>query len=114
MKIRIPHLVLVAALFATNASCYYIRSPVLFPPALGSGFTEIGVPVDTTFHETDMSGRQGHSASHCVLGCFAWGDATVDSAARNGGLQVVEQVDCNIRIVLLGLYSEYETIVTGH
>lgn len=102
------------ALLLAGPSCYYIRSPVLSPPPVGTGFTGIGVPVDTTFDKTDMSQtRIGRSASHCMFGLFAWGDATVDTAARKAGLQMVEHVDANIQVLLLGMYSRYEIVVSG-
>jgi hypothetical protein len=97
-----------------SPGCYYFRSPVLYPPPIGSGFTGIGVPVDTTFDMTEIQGRQGSAKSRCVFGMFSWGDATVDSAARRAGIQVVEHIDCKINVILLGMYSEYETVVTGH
>lgn len=102
------------SLLLLGPSCYYFRTPVLGPPPLGTGFTGIGVPVDTTFDKTDMTQtRIGRSASHCMFGLFAWGDATVDTAARKAGLQMVEHVDANVQVILLGMYSRYEIVVSG-
>lgn len=114
MKMKTLRFALLAALLGANGACVYIRSPVLNPPPIGTGFTNIGVPVDTTFDQTQMGGREGRSASYSMFGLFAWGDATVTSAAQKARIDVVEQVDCTIDIILFGLYAKYETIVTGH
>lgn len=96
---------------AIVSGCVYMRSP--FIPPIGTALTDLGVPVDTTFDSTNLGDRVGRSTSHCMFGLFAWGDATVHSAARQGGIQVVEHVDGKITIVLLGLYSSYEIVVSG-
>lgn len=107
-------LVAAFAVLVVSPACFLIRSPVLSPPPVGTGFTGIGVPVDTTFDKTDMSQtRIGRSTSHCMFGLFAWGDATVDTAARKVGITQVEQIDANIQVILFGMYSSYETVVSG-
>lgn len=111
-KFRLLSLAL--AVLVVSPSCYFIRSPVLMPPPVGTGFTGIGVPVDTTFDKTEMSEtRIGRSTSHCMFGLFAWGDASVDTAARKAGITMVEHVDANIQVILLGMYSNYEIVVSG-
>jgi TRL-like protein family len=101
-------------MFVVFGTGCYMRSPVLVPPPIGIGFTGIGVPVDTTFDQTELAGtRIGRSTSHCMFGLFAWGDASVDAAARKAGLKVVEQVDAEVQVIFLGMYSSYEIVVSG-
>lgn len=110
MRMRITSLAFLIGICGSSG-CTFFRTPVMPPP--GYGFTGYAVPVDTTFHDTQATGREGHSSVKNFFGLFGWGDASVTAAARNGGLTTVDQIDCKVTFILFGLYSEYETIVTG-
>jgi len=48
-----------------------------------------------------------------VLWLVAWGDASTEAAAKNGGLSVVYHMDQEVFSILFGLYSKSTTIVYG-
>ena len=101
---------LLASAGALASGCTY-QAP--FVPPLGNAFSATSAPIDVTFDATDATGKVGRSSSKSFCGLFAWGDATVDSAAKNANLTVVEQVDCRFTCIFFGFYTEFETIVTG-
>ena len=89
-----------------------MSSPVI-PPFASSGYHNTSAPVDITFKEGDLGTREGRATSRSFFGLFAFGDASTDAAARNGGLTTVDHIDCRMTHVLFGIYASYETIVTG-
>lgn len=58
-------------------------------------------------------GRAGEATAHQVLGIFAWGDASIQAAARQGGISKVNNVDREA-LNILGIYSSYTTKVQGN
>ena len=110
---------ILAALCLVGATgCSHVRSPVVPYRGIGideftwSGFTNVTAPVDTTFRETAIGPRTGRATVHNVLGLISFGEAGLDAAARNGRLTQIDHIDCRI-FTILGLYSFYETIVSG-
>ncbi|MDK2971442.1 MAG: hypothetical protein PWP23_1197 [Candidatus Sumerlaeota bacterium] len=103
---------LVGGLALGLSGCLMVRTPFL--PPLGSGLNQTSFPVDTTFNGSKIGTREGRAESTSVLfGLFAWGDCSASTAARNGGVDVVEQVDADL-LNILTIYVKYETIVTGY
>lgn len=98
---------------ALAPGCAAFRSPVV--PPFGWGFNMTSAPVDIAYKkgETRIGEKKGAAKSVSVLWLFAFGDASVREAARNGGVEVIDHVDCNIFSLLLGVYASYETVVWG-
>ncbi len=95
----------------TLASCGIPpRTPVL--PPFGGFYNDTTSPVDTTFESTSIGPKEGRSVAINILSLVSFGDASVGTAARMGGIDTVDQIDCRIFNVL-GIYQRYETIVTG-
>ena len=57
--------------------------------------------------------RTGSASAYQVLGLFAWGDASIRMAARNGKISKVNNVDREA-FNLLGIFSSYTTKVQGN
>jgi hypothetical protein len=57
--------------------------------------------------------KTGEACAHGVLGLVAWGDASQDTAARNGGLTTVHAADEKRTGVLGFVYRKYCTVVSG-
>lgn len=110
MKRLCQTLALVAVVAGLSGCAAGLRSPVV--PYYGMGFTSVSAPVDVTFDGSEMGGRCGRSKSSCLLGMFAWGDCSVNAAARKGNIGRIDHVDCEI-FNLLGIYSSYETVIWG-
>ncbi|MCL5270161.1 MAG: TRL-like family protein [bacterium] len=104
-------LILVSLLSAAALGGCVSTSPVV--PYYGAiGFNQTTAPVDITFDRTQIGDRVGKAACSNILGLVSWGDASVMTAARNGGIDRIDQVDCRM-LNVIGIYSSYETIVTG-
>lgn len=56
--------------------------------------------------------KVGKSQATSVLGLVATGDASIQTAARNGGITKIKYVDYEVENIL-GIYGKYTTIVYG-
>lgn len=90
------------------AGCF--SGPVL--PPIGFIYQQGHVPVDIAFDETSIGSATGTAESISILGLVAIGDARIETAAQNGNLAVVQQVDAELFNVL-GVYQRYTTVVHG-
>lgn len=70
-------------------------------------------PLDENVEQTRVGSKTGRASVHIVAWLVAWGDAGVEAAARNGGLEVINHLDVERRVVLFGLYSRITTIAYG-
>jgi hypothetical protein len=57
--------------------------------------------------------REGRAESYSFLWLFASGDASLDTAIREGGLRRVHRVDWEHKSLLFGLMTVYTTIAVG-
>lgn len=62
--------------------------------------------------EASDASKSGRSCAHSVLGAVAWGDASLDSAKKAGGISTVSAVDGE-NFSVLGAYARYCLVVTG-
>jgi len=106
MKPLMAALVCAATLWITG--CY--RAPVM-PPG-GLFYASIQAPIDTDADRTKTASRVGMASSHCVLGLFGYGDASIATAAANGGLTTIDYVDYEFFHVL-GVYQRFTTKACG-
>ena len=99
-------LLVIGLLLGSQVGCAMVASPV------GNGllYTSVQGPVAAT-EGTDAS-RKGRACASNLLGLLATGDASIDSAKRDGGITTVSAVDHDSMSVLI-LYSRYCTIVRG-
>ena len=71
-----------------------------------------GVPL-TPANGTRTIIKTGRACAHGVLGLVAWGDASQQTAAQNGGITKVYAADETRTGVLAIVYREYCTVVSG-
>ncbi|MFO7821664.1 MAG: TRL-like family protein [Lentisphaeria bacterium] len=81
------------------------------PYPYGALLTEVKFPVAATNNGV-TSEKKGVSESTSILGLVATGDASIQAAARNGGIKEISHVDYEARNIL-GLIGEYTTTVYG-
>lgn len=79
----------------------------------GCAYTNISMPLDTDLDNTILGDKVGRSQFHSFLGIVAWGDAGIQAAARDGGLEVLHHADREVFNVLMGLYFRQTTVVYG-
>ncbi len=89
----------------------YYRTPV--QPAGGWAFARLEAPMSTNFDQGAMiSPKTGMATSESFLGFIALGDASLETAAKNGGISKIHCADYKFENIL-GLYSKFTTVVHG-
>ncbi len=83
------------------------------------GTLPAGTPADqqagaagTTPTTTAAPLKVGSATATSILGIVATGDASIEAAARNGGITRIHHVDHHTKNIVL-LYSEFTTVVYG-
>lgn len=71
-----------------------------------------GVPLTPTNGNRTII-KTGRACAHGVLGLVAWGDASQQAAANDGGITKVYAADETRMGVLAFVYREYCTVVSG-
>jgi hypothetical protein len=79
-------------------------------PATGFLYTDLKAPLTATSHDT--SSKMGTSIGSSILGLVATGDASIETAMKNGGITRVHHVDYHSKSIL-GIYATFTTIVYG-
>src|SRR5690606_38736577 len=87
-----------------------LRAPVV--PPYGIIYSEIQAPLDHDFDQTIVPSKAGRSESISILGLVAMGDASTNTAAKEGGLSVIHTADYEYTNIL-GIYQKYVTVVRG-
>lgn len=106
---------IIAAVLAAPGCAYY-EGAVKPPRAL---ITWYKAPVTTDFDATPVGTKVGRASTRYIRIWnpwwnldFAWSEADIAAAARNGGITTVTYVDHEY-VSILGLYCKYTTIVHG-
>lgn len=79
----------------------------------GCMYSNIKFPLDEDLWKTELGSKVGVSSNYSIAWLVAWGDAGVEAAAKNGGIQVVNHMDMGIESYVFGLYVRRDTIVYG-
>jgi hypothetical protein len=82
-------------------------APVM--PPRGIVFSDQKAPL---FAGRETGTKEGQAAAYCVLFLFAWGDASIEQAAKSGGITQIKHTDYRLFNVL-GIFQQYTTIVRG-
>lgn len=80
------------------------------PFLMGGIYTQYKGPVAATGEA--MGAKMGTATASSILGWFAMGDASIATAAKNGGITKISHVDFE-NMSILGLYSTYKVVVYG-
>jgi hypothetical protein len=120
MAIRtLAWLAAVAAFAAAGFGC--TLSPVAVPvaPPHGLLFSYQAAPLETDFEATPAAGKQGVAEVHFLrepfftnLPLVTWGDASLEAAMREGGIQTIHYVDYEV-LSVLGIYVQLTVEVSG-
>lgn len=79
----------------------------------GCLYTHVLTPYDTNLDKTVMGQKTGRSTMRSILWLVAWGDASSDAAAKQGGITTMNHMDMEFLNVVFGIYTETTTIVYG-
>jgi len=81
-------------------------------PPYGAIYTKFSAPLDYTVGETPVGPRSGTASTSSILGLVATGDASINAAARQGGLKVIYSADYEYTNIV-GIIQTYTTVVYG-
>lgn len=82
-------------------------------PLPGLLYTDVKYP--SYYDGVEASGpgsKRGTASATSILALIATGDASIEAAAKNGGIKTIRTADTH-GTSILGLFSTYTTIVTG-
>lgn len=82
---------------------------VINAPMVGALYTDTSQPIAVG---TDASCVKVGSAKCSSIIGITRGDASIDTAMKNGGIRKIHHVDCDVRSIL-GVYATYTTVVYG-
>jgi|SoiMetStandDraft_5_1073268.scaffolds.fasta_scaffold196171_2 hypothetical protein len=88
-----------------STGCAMAASPV-------NGFFYSDVDAPLAVNSDADNTKKGMASCHSYLGICATGDASIETAAKNGGIKKIHHVDFKSHSVL-GIYAEFTTIVYG-
>lgn len=79
-------------------------------PVLGGLYTDVKAPITATSN-TSYS-KMGSATASSIFGLIAVGDASINTAAKNGGITRIHHVDFKSTSIL-GIYATYTVFVYG-
>ncbi|MDX2176912.1 MAG: TRL-like family protein [Candidatus Sumerlaeia bacterium] len=86
------------------------------PTPAGIMFTSVKAPAQGLAVATSPdagSDKKGESSAIAIFGLFAFGDAGIDTAMRDGGIKKVHHVDHELTHFLYAIFMSHKTIVYG-
>ncbi len=95
-----------AALPLLLAACQPVVSPLM-----ATLYMDVKGPLTAT--EATSATKQGRACAQNILGLVATGDASIDTAARAGGIKQIVSVDFESNHIL-GIVGNFCTIVKGN
>lgn len=78
-------------------------------PMNGSLYTDLKGPI--AVGDSRGASKVGTAKATAIIG-IATGDASIETAMKNGGITRVHHVDTEVKNIL-GIYAEYTTVVYG-
>ena len=104
-------LVLLGLMCVSLTGCAGLYAAPVMPPP-GFVLSDIKAPLDIDAMNTRIDLKSGEAKTTSILGLFASGDASLRTAAANGGITTIEHIDYKMHNIL-GIYSEFTIIVYG-
>lgn len=98
----------ILAAVAFVGGCY--TTPIM--PPHGMIYSDFSAPLDPFLSKTTLGTRYGTAESTAILGLVATGDCSVERAALNGGVRVIDHADYHYFNVI-GVYQRFIVRVYG-
>jgi len=100
----------ISALFCAVCLLCMTGCAMVMTPAMGGLYSELKGPGMATSNSSGA--KVGKASCASILGWFATGDASIETAAKNGGITKIKSVDFEVWSILF-LYARLTTVVTG-
>ena len=82
------------------------------PQPVGVLYTDLTLPAIATSNAQGAKVKVGTAECTSILALVAMGDASIEAAAKNGGITKIHSVDWEANNIL-GIIGKYKTIVRG-
>ena len=110
MRGKIATLLLLASAAVVLGGCGAVMGPVpgfLYTDAMGP------MSVDGSVEAKGVPGaKEGKACANTILGWVGTGDASIATAASNGGIRTIKTIDYKAKHIL-GIIGEFCTVVRG-
>jgi len=110
MKALLVVLALAVACGLLTGCAGMVRAPV--SPGMGLIFSDYDAPLDIDADPTVVAMKMGQASAENILGLVITGDASIQEAAKQGGISKVHHVDYHYKNIL-GIYAKFTTTVYG-
>ncbi len=100
----------VMALIAGASLWFLTACATPFP--VGTIYTELKLPVAVTSANTSRHEKVGTAECTSVLALVTTGDASIQTAMKNGGIKKIHHVDWEVQNIL-GIIGKYKVVVYG-
>jgi len=97
------------AVVLAASGCY--TTPVM--PPMGVIYADVRAPLTAEAEKPNVTEQKGEASSQSILGLIAWGDCSLDTAAKNGKLTEIEFADYSYMNVIFGVYQKFTVVVHG-
>lgn len=84
-----------------------------FMPSIGALYSNNKAPLQLEYNNTDLGHKVGQASSHSFIGLFAFGDTSVQAAAKDGNIKVIKHTDYEFTNVFFGLFTKTTVYVYG-
>lgn len=84
-----------------------------FQPSTGLLYSDTKAPLSLEYHNTDLGRKVGTASAHSFMGLFAFGDTSVQAAAKDGNIKVIKHTDYEFTNVFFGLFTKTTVYVYG-
>ena len=84
-----------------------------FMPSSGALYTNNKAPLQLGYNNTELGRKVGQATSHSFAYLFAFGDTSVQSAAKDGGIKIIKHVDYEFTNVFFGIFTKTTVYVYG-
>ncbi len=98
-------MLVVFVVFSLISGCMIVQSPVA-----GMIYTDVKAPLATGPHSSGT--KVGKAVAHSYVGVIGVGDASIQTAATNGGITRIHHVDYEAKNIL-GVVGTFTTVVYG-
>ena len=101
---------IILTMLAFAGFCFLAGCATVASPLTGVIYTDVKAPMIAT--DVSGSAKVGTSMASSILGLFAMGDASIDTAAKSAGIKKIQHVDYHSTSIL-GIYSTFKVTVYG-
>ncbi len=84
-----------------------------FMPTTGAVYSNNKAPLQLEYNNTDLGHKVGQASSHSFIWLFAFGDTSVQAAAKDGNIKVIKHTDYEFTNVFFGLFTKTTVYVYG-